>query len=92
MTRLPISSIVTETLRKSEALFDSVTAILNTKSRVYPTAYKHDHMLYIIMQKRNKHSILHINPFSEELLEFGEFSSVKEAIQNLYDQTKAGVL
>lgn len=92
MTRLPISSIVTETLRKSEALFDGVTAILNTKSRVYPTAYKHDNILYVIMQKRAKHSILQINPFSEDLLEFGEFSSVKEAVQDLYNQTKAGVL
>ena len=92
MIRLPISSIVTETLRKSEALFDSVTAVLNTKSRVYHTAYKHEHILYVIMQKRAKHSILHINPFSGELLEFGEFSSVKEAIQDLYNQAKAGVL
>ena len=92
MTRLPISSIVTETLRKSEALFDSVTVLLNTKSRVDPTAYKHNNMLYVIMQKRTKHSILQINPFSEELLEFGEFKSVKEATQDLYNQAKAGVI
>jgi hypothetical protein len=58
--------------------------ILNTKTKVHPTAYKHKEGYYLITQKKSKHSIMQLVPCCDSVLEFGEYASVKDAAHSLY--------